>query len=340
MKAITFESVDMPLKLTELPVPDLPADSLMVKVRACGICGSDLHAAQARGMLGAGAVLGHEFSGEVVAVGANVGQAFQPGNRIVALPFRACGRCVPCLSGRQDACRAPATQGFNPAVPGAFAEYTICQAAMAMKLPDTVSDTDAALIEPFAVALSAWRIANVPAGGDVLILGAGVIGLALAAWARFFGAGHVAISDLVPERLARAAAAGADIVIDGAVNSNPVAEFQRMTGSEPQVIFECVGRPLLQKIVDMAPSGAHLVIAGASIEPERLSVLSATVKRLQMSFAFAYERADFAFALRMLANQRLNVAPFITSTIALDDVPEMFESLKLPNNQCKVLIRP
>lgn len=339
MKAIAFESVDKPLALVEMAAPALPPDSLKIRVQACGICGSDLHAAQTPGMLGAGAVLGHEFAGEVVAVGADAGADFQPGDRVVALPFRACGQCDECRSGRRTSCRKPATQGFNSAVPGAYAEYTICQAAMAMKLPDTMRYEDAAMVEPFAVALGAWRTANVPTGAGVLILGAGVIGLAVAAWARFFGAGDVAISDLVPERLARAEAAGADIAIDASVVDNPVAEFQRATGHAPAVIFECVGRPMLQKIVDMAPPGAHLVIAGANLEPERLSVLSATVKRLRMSFAFAYERADFAFTLRMLANQRVNAAPFISSVISLDEVPETFEALKRPNSQCKVLIR-
>lgn len=339
MKAVIFEKVDAPLALVDMAVPSVPAGCLKVRVHACGICGSDLHAAQTPGMLGAGTVPGHEFAGEVVEVGAGADKEFRPGDRVVALPFRACGNCKACLAGRPDNCLKPAAQGFNPAVAGAYAEYTVCQAVMALKLPETISYADAALIEPFAVALAAWRQAGALAGADVLILGAGVIGLALATWARFFGAGTIAISDLVPERLARATEAVADVVIDASSVKDPVAEFRNLADAEPSVIFECVGRPMVQKVIDMAPRGAHLVFAGASLEPEPISVLSATVKRLRMSFAFAYERADFVFALRMLANQRIHVTPFISATISLDQLPEMFEALKRPNSQCKVLVQ-
>ncbi|BBQ01732.1 Zn-dependent alcohol dehydrogenase (plasmid) [Burkholderia sp. SFA1] len=339
MKVIAFESIDKPLRLAELPVPAPAADSLTVRVHACGICGSDLHAAQTPGMLREGSVLGHEFAGEVVEVGADAGADWRTGDRIVALPLRACGTCAPCRDGRQASCEAPATQGFNPALPGAYAEYASCQAVMAMKIPDTMSYDEAAMIEPFAVALNAYKMAKVPPGADVLIVGAGVIGLAIATWARFFGAGDIAISDLVPERLARARDAGAAILIDASNVADPVAELRRATGRPPMFIFECVGRPILQKLINMAPPKAHLVIAGACLEPEKVSVLSATIKRLRVSFAFTYEREDFEFSLRMLADGRIRATPFISSVIGLDEVPATFEALKKPNTHCKVMIR-
>lgn len=339
MKAVAFESIEQPLKLVDRPAPDAAPDSLTIRIHACGICGSDLHAAQTPGMLAPGAVLGHEYAGEVVEVGAQAGGDWRPGDRVVALPFRACGTCASCQVGRLGSCEAPVAQGFNPKLPGAYAEYAACQAAMAFRIPDNVSYEAAAMVEPFAVALNAYKMADIAPGDGVLIIGAGVIGLAIAAWARFFGAGDIAISDLVADRLARADAAGANVVINASTVDNPVAEYQRRTGRLPCAIFECVGRPMLQKIVSMAPPRAHLVIAGACLEPDSLSVLSATVKRLRMSFVFTYEREDFDFTLRMIESGRIDVAPFISAVVALDEVPATFEALKQPNAHCKVVIR-
>jgi (R,R)-butanediol dehydrogenase/meso-butanediol dehydrogenase/diacetyl reductase len=339
MKALQFVEVDKPLQVAEIPLPSASPGGLVFKVKACGICGSDLHAVEVPGLLQPGSVLGHEYSGEVVEVGPG-SDGWKVGDRLVALPARPCGTCPQCQAGRHAECSQIIMQGFDMRMPGAYAEFSTCVAGLAIKITDVLSDSDAAMIEPLAVGLNAWRTANVETGASILIVGAGVIGLVLAKWARFFGAGDVGISEMVPARLARARSAGVDAVIDAAQYANPVEEYERQIGRKPSVIFECVGRPMIAKLIEMAPSNAHLVLVGTGMQPENFTVVSAALKRLRMTFPLAYVASDFHFVQRMLTARRVTVDGLVTATVNLDDAPAMFEQLGKPNDHCKVLIAP
>jgi len=338
MKAAVYKGAAAPLAVEDASVPRAEAGALVFKVGACGICASDLHAAEV-GMFPEGIVPGHEYAGEVVEVGAGV-TGWAVGDRLVAFPGRPCGACAACQSGKLVECVDFVLQGFDPRMPGAYAEYATATADLAMKIPATLPYRDAATIEPLAVGLGAWRSAAVPAGASVLVVGAGIIGLAVAKWARFFGASDVGISEMVPKRLERARDLGLDVVIDASRGENPVAEYQQRTGRAPSVIFECVGRPILHELIAMAPFGAQLVLVGTGMQQEQFTVVSAAMKRLRMTFVLGYEREDFPFVLRMLGSGRMDVAGLVTATIRLDELPEMFARLQKPNDHCKVLITP
>jgi len=339
MRALQFLEVGMPLQLAELPRPTAELGGLVFKVKACGICTSDLHAVEVPGLLQRGNVLGHEYMGVVVEVGPGV-EGWNVGDRLVALPAKPCGMCPACVEGRHSECVQIVPQGFDPRMPGAYAEYASCMAGLAMKIPDDLSDADAATIEPLAVGLGAWKAANVPVGADVLIIGAGIIGLAVTKWARFFGAGAVGLSEMQRARLTRARKIGADVIIDAAQCADPVAEFERQTGRKPSVIFECVGRPMIAQLIEIAPIGAHLVLVGTGMQSENFTVVSAALKKLHMTFPLAYEAADFPFVQRMLAAGRIKVDGLVTATVSLDEASAMFELLGRPNDHCKVLITP
>jgi (R,R)-butanediol dehydrogenase/meso-butanediol dehydrogenase/diacetyl reductase len=338
MKAVVYKGPNASLAVEDVPMPHAEAGGLVFKVGACGICASDLHAAEV-GMAAEGVVFGHEYAGEVVEVGAGV-TGWAVGDRMVALPGKPCGTCAACEAGKPLECASFIIQGFDVAMPGAYAEYSTAVAALAMKIPRTVSFEVAATIEPLAVGLGAWRAAGVPAGASVLVVGAGIIGLAAAKWARFFGAGDVGISEMVAARIERARKIGFDLVIDAGRCADPVAEYQRQTGRAPSVIFECVGRPLIHTLIEMAPIGAQLVMVGTGMQPEQFTVLSAAMKRLRMTFVLAYEPSDFPFVLRMLASGRIGTEGLVSAEIGLDETPEMFARLQKPNDQCKVLITP
>lgn len=339
MKALQFVEVGKPLQIGEIPKPSATPGGLVFKVKACGICGSDLHAVEVPGLLQSGNVLGHEYTGAVVEVGPGV-EGWKVGDRLVALPAKPCGACPQCQAGRHAECSQIIMQGFDPRMPGAYAEYSTCMAGLAIKISDALSDNDAATIEPLAVGVNAWRTANVEAGASVLIIGAGIIGLAIAKWARFFGAGDIGISEMVPVRLGRARSVGADMVIDVTSSKDPVAQFERQTGRKPSVIFECVGRPMLAKLIEMAPPNTHLVMVGTGMQPENFTVVSAALKRLRMSFPLAYVPSDFHFVQRMLEAGRMTVDGLVTATVSLDEGPAIFEKLGKPNDHCKVLITP
>lgn len=339
MRAAQFIEVGKPLRLAEVQKPGADPGVLVFKVKACGICASDLHAVEVPGLLQNGNVLGHEYVGEVVEVGAGV-EGWHVGERLVALPAKPCGRCAACQAGSTADCSQIIMQGFDLRMPGAYAEYSTCMAALATKVPRELSDSDAAVIEPLAVGLGAWKAANVAAGASVLIIGAGVIGLAIAKWARFFGAGEVGISELVPARIARARELGIDVVIDAGEWLDPVAAYAAQTQRKPSVIFECVGRPMIAQLIEMAPPNAHLVLTGTGMQAENFTVVSAALKRLRMTFPLAYEAADFPFVQRMLAARRISADGLVTGTVSLADASAMFEVLGKPNDHCKVLITP
>jgi (R,R)-butanediol dehydrogenase/meso-butanediol dehydrogenase/diacetyl reductase len=308
----------------------------LLKVAACGICGSDLHAYQAA-LSPEGNVFGHEFSGEVAAVGEGVTD-WQVGDRAISLGAMFCGLCENCQQGLYEQCENLELIGFSRH--GAYAEYVITQAAASTRIPDAIEYPQAALVEPLAVGLAAFRDCQLPMGGNVLIIGAGIIGMTVLKWARFFGAENVVISDLEEARLARAELAGATAVIDARDNPDPVQAFKQVTGAVPDVIVECVGRPMLQQLIDAAPIGTHIVAVGAAMEPEPISSVAAAQKKIRMTFSFGYTLEDFQFILRILDTGRVQTDELITRSVSLDGVPDAFTGLMQPNDHCKIMIEP
>ncbi len=344
-QAAVFTGQSDPLEIREINIPELEANELLLKVGACGICGSDLHAVE-NGFVPPGTVMGHEFSGEVVAVGADVQDQWQAGDEVIAAPMFTCGECPECLDGNLMDCHNPVLVGLDGTVTGAYAEFVRVRAECAIRLPmknglPSVSLQDAALYEPLSVGLSAFRDGAVAIGEDVLVLGGGPIGIALIKWARFFGVTNIAISEPEPVRRQRAGDAGANVMIDPAQCDNPVEEFQRQTGKVPAVIYECVGRAgMLQSMIDMATPGSRLICVGASMEPEQITPLSAAMKQLSLEFALGWTLDDAQYVLERIAAQDIDTKGLVTATVSLAQLPDIFEEMKQPNTHCKVLVTP
>lgn len=338
MKAAVFSEVGLPLEIKDLPKPSAGPGELVIKVEACGICGSDLHAAATPGVMPAGVVMGHEYTGVVEEIGPGVADHWQPGDRVTAMAFRICGQCAACRRGEFALCEGLVTQGFDPRFQGAFAEYATCFEPLTVKIPDNLPLTDAALVEPLSVGLAAWRTGGVPMAGSVLIIGAGPIGLSVAKWARFFGARDIVVSEPVSVRRARALDAGASLVVDPTEKDDPVAVMERTTGRRPAVVFECVGKPIFNDLVAMSPPHTHIVMCGTCMAPDSFVAVQTAFKSPKVSFLMGYEMEDFTFTIEMLAKGRITVDPLLTSSIGLDDLPGVFESLKQPNDQAKVIV--
>ena len=336
MKAVTFEGADKALVVSDIPMPQPGPGQLLLKVAACGICGSDLHAYQAS-VASEGIAFGHEFSGEVAALGEGV-TGWKVGDRATSMGFMFCGQCPHCLEGLYEECEAPDLIGFTRH--GAYSEYVTVQAAVSTPLPAAVDNQQAALVEPLAVGLAAFRDCQLPMGSNVLIIGAGIIGIAVLKWARFFGAENVVISDLDEARLARAKLAGATDIINAGENPDPVQAFKDITGLVPTVIVECVGRPMLQRLIDAAATGTHIVSVGASMEPEPITSLAAAQKKIRITFSFGYSLEDFKFIIRILESGRIRTDGLITRSVSLDEVPDAFADLMQPNGHCKIMIEP
>ena len=341
MRAAIFERAGSPLVCTTVPDPrPAPAD-LIVKVAYSGVCGTDLHLTQP-GMdtlLSAGAILGHEFSGEVVATGRDAAAAWKSGDRITVMPYRACPACGErCRDGLDIIC--PNVSYLGIAAPGGNAEYIAVGAAQALQLPAEVDLQSGALVEPLAVGLHAVRKAGPLLGVNVLIIGGGPVGLAVAIFARLSGAARIVVSELQEIRRRRAEELGATAVIDPAAGS--VAEaFRSHAGAPPDVVFECVGTPgMIQEAVSLSRLFGRVVVAGACMEQDRLSPMLALQRETTMNFALGHTRDDFAFVLDCLQRGLVHPGKLITGIVGFADFPAAFEALRSAKDACKLLLKP
>lgn len=337
MRAATFQGAGRPLALAEVADPTPGPGELVLRVSGCGICGSDLHLS-AEPLLPAGTVFGHEFAGVIVAVGPNAG-GWREGEAVCALPLFGCGACVACVTGDTHHCAAMRGTGLG-AVAGAYAEYVRVSARETFRLPDDLAPWEGALVEPLAIGLHAVHGADLKAGDDVLIIGAGPIGLTTTLWARHSGAREVVVSDPVAHRRELAEALGATGTIDPS-REEARTGFERLARRPPNVIFECVGVPgLLQEIFAQAPPRCRVVVAGVCIRPDTIVPVVALMKELSVRFTIFYNRADFGRTLDMLRTGRIDPRPLITDVVDLAGLPGAFEALRTPTTQCKVVVRP
>lgn len=335
MRAVVTQGSHTPLATAELPDPQPGPGELLVRVTACGVCGSDLHLSDALDV--PGIVLGHEFAAEVVEAGPGV-TGWSGGERIAAFPIVSCGSCAWCVAGSPSKCAQANQLGLGR--PGAFAEYTTMAADGAYRLPAALGDDLGALVEPLAVAHHALARTPRPADAPVLVLGAGPVGAAVALWARHRGARHVVVTDPVADRRDLAERVGATATIDP-TTTDVAGEFARITGALPGTVIECVGIPgMIQHAADVAAIDAHVTVVGVCIPPDQLTPFTALSKELSLQFVLYYSRASFGAAIEALAHEALDPTPLVTARITLDDLPRAFDALKHPTTDCKVIVHP
>ncbi len=339
MKAAVFHEVGRPLTIETLPEPTPGPAELVLRVKHAGICGSDLHMADRPGGLPVGAVMGHEFAGEVVAVGKEARAQWKEGARVCAQPFIGCGTCRECLNGNGVRCASFQDIGIGN-IPGGYAEYVRVGMHETLALPENVDYSLGAAVEPLAVGLHAVNKAGLRGGENVLVIGAGPIGLVTAMWAKFFGARAIVVSERAAGRLALADKFGATGGID-ASKENVRQAYRKQAGAPPDIIFECVGVPgVLQDCINIASPDCRIVVVGVCMQEDRILPLKAIAKDLQFRFVYYYRKQDFRFTLDMLAAERVNPRDMLTGQVGFDTFAECFEALKQPSTQCKVQLTP
>ena len=196
------------------------------------------------------------------------------------------------------------------------------------------------MVEPLAVGLHAVMTAALTPGDDVLVLGGGPVGAAVACWAKVLGAREVIVSDPVEHRRTLALALGATGTIDPAVEEVDAA-FAKLAGRAPRTVFECVGKEgMLQAAAGHAVRGGQILSAGMCMQPDPIMPLVMGVKELTIRFVSYYRHADFKMTCDMLGAGRIDASPMVTDRIGLDALPDAFEALRRPSTQCKVLVQP
>jgi len=319
------------------------AGQVLARVRACGVCGSDLHFARfaeemlrisrASGAAGwdstdldTGIVMGHEFVAEVVESGPGV-TGWPPGARVVS---------VPVLVG-VDGPGGTHSIGYSSRFPGAYGEYVLLSTPLLLRVPGNVPDRIAATTEPCAVGLHAVREAQIRAGERAVIMGAGPIGLMTLLWLKHDGVVHVTVSDPAPARRQLAARLGADLVLDPS-GLDLSARLSSEAGGAPPVVFECVGVPgTLQQAMDLVERMGRVIVAGVCMTADQITPLTGTRKQLTLTFVLAYTAAEFAEALAAIGSGAIDPSPLVTRAVSLDQLPAAFQSLADPAD-CKVVL--
>jgi 2-desacetyl-2-hydroxyethyl bacteriochlorophyllide A dehydrogenase len=315
-------------EVVDVPEPEPGPDDLVLRVRACGICGSDLKAYTA---MPPGTVMGHEFCGEVVGVGSAVDDSWREGMHVAAMPVRACGRCRWCQAGDVAHCERADLVGVGGSA-GGFAEMVRVDATATVALPPSVAEFGA-LVEPLAVGLHAVSMGDVSAGDRVLVLGGGSIGAAVTTWASRVGAAEVVVSDPVPSRRESAELFGATGVHDPADGAPTRSSFD--------VVVECVGASgMIQTAVDAAVTRGRVVVAGVCIAPDLIVPVVALMKELEVRFAVYYRRSEFFTAASLLARGAVDPGPFVSAAVSLDELDATFSRLASSTTERKILVSP
>lgn len=333
MKAAVFQALHQPLVVETLPDPTPDAGEVVVRVGRCGICGSDLHMTEdAAYGCKKGDVLGHEFAGEVVAHGRDV-TGLRTGDLVSVIPLKSCGQCEYCRRGEVQWCAGFGLQG------GGYAEYALTRPHQCVKLPSDLSLADGAIVEPLAVALHGINLSGMRTGDRVLVLGAGPIGLAVAFWARRFGAAQVVVQDVAEFQRERALAMGAGrFVVDPA---DPVGSAIDALGGPADIVFECVGIPglIAQAVEQLRPRGTILLL-GLCTKPDTFNSFAMLSKEVRLVTSAFFTVQEYEAALAVLDQGAAQPRMLVTGTVTLDDTPRIFEQLKRRSGECKVLIAP
>lgn len=339
MRAAVYEASGRPLAIHEVPDPRPGKDQIIIEVARAGICGSDLHVTE-HGVIPRGVILGHEFAGTVVELGAEVQGGWTIGDRVTALPVQACRECDACAVGLPALCRTGRFTGMTLEFPGAYARYVAARASMLQRLPGGVAFTDGAMVEPLAVAHHAVELAAIRKGDSVLIIGAGPIGAGATLFARLAGARHVIVSEPAARRRDIALQLGATAVIDPATE-DVAARCVALGGAPPQVVIECVGNPgLMQKALEAAGIRGRVVIAGVCFSEDRILPVVGLMKEINVQFSQCYTERDFEAVIDAIARGEAKPAPMHSQTIGLGELPRCFEALRTNPGDCKVLIDP
>jgi (R,R)-butanediol dehydrogenase/meso-butanediol dehydrogenase/diacetyl reductase len=316
----------------EAPGPVLGEGDVLIEVRYCGICGSDLHTYGDR----IPGRYGHEYSGDIVEVGPGV-SGWEVGDRVAAESLLGCGGCEWCLRGEPGLCQdfytfwAQSTTGF--------ATYTRVRASQLHRLPPDVSYEEGALVEPAAVALHALRLSGIGVGDTVAVLGLGAIGQLVARLAALSGARAVYATEASRSRIELATGVVDEVIDVTAVD--PVARILELTdGRGPDIVFECAGAvSSTQQSLALARRGGTIVIAGVCMHGVELVVSTIALKELTVKGSMCLCADDFATALLLIASKRLDVMPLISDVVPLDGVDEAFRRA-VRGEGCKILVRP
>ncbi|GCE12742.1 zinc-dependent alcohol dehydrogenase [Tengunoibacter tsumagoiensis] len=339
MRALVYQG---PRLLTmedqEVPVPGV--DEVLLRVRAVGICGSEIE-----GYLGFNSlrvpplVMGHEFTGEIISTGPTKQSVPEVGRLVTVNPLLSCGDCVFCRAGMAHVCGQRKLIGAHR--PGAFAEYVLVPAQAIIPLPPTVDATIGALSEPLAVALHAVNLGQIKSAHGVVVWGAGSIGLLAICAARLAQPAHLIAVDTNAARLEAARVAGATAVFD-ARETHVVDEIRHLLSDVAHtVVLDAVGRTVTrQSAVAAAGPAGRVIFLGLHDKETPLEINAVIRNEVQMQGSYAYTMPEFRHAVTLLAEGRVPTGPWLEVRDLSQGAESFAELVDRPGVASKIILEP
>lgn len=336
MKSVCLESPKV-IKIKSIAEPIRKCDEALIRVRAMGICGSDISAYRGTNpLVSYPRIIGHEIAGEIMEVGENSG-SLKTGDRVIVNPYLYCKKCYPCSIGRTNCCEELNVLGVH--VDGGMKEYMTHPVDMLIPVPNSIVWDQVPLAEPLTIALHAIHRTKLAEGEHIAILGAGTIGLLIALIAIDYGATPILI-DIVEDRLMLAKRIGVKLTINP-LQQDLISTLRRMTnGRMAEVVAEASGsNSAIRNTLDMVSFAGRIALTGWPNSETSLPTGIITKKELDIRGART-SAGEFEEAIEMIAGGRINVNTILSKVITFDEIPQMIEELSdHPARYLKVNIR-
>lgn len=329
-----------PRKITfrTIPVPKPGPDQVLVKIKKIGVCGSDIHVFHGTHPYTAYPVTqGHEVSGQIVELGEYV-QELQVGQRVTIEPQIFCGRCYPCLHGKYNLCEKLKVMGFQTT--GTASEYFAVDASKVTPLPENLTYSDGAMIEPLAVTIhAAKRFPNLK-GAKAVVLGCGPIGILLIQSLKALGAAQVLATDISDSRLELAKSLGADFVVNTLKEDYASALLSAFGPDKADVIYECAGTDItMDQAIQNARKGSTIILVAVFGKRANVDLAKLNDSELDLNTSMMYRHEDYVDAIGLVQEGKIQLKPLQSAHFAFEDYQKAYEYID--NNRestMKVLI--
>ena len=329
-----------PKKITfrEVPIPEAGPDQVLVKIKKIGICGSDIHVYHGTHPYTSYPVTqGHEVSGEIVSLGEYV-KDLQIGQKVTIEPQVFCGRCWPCLHGKYNLCEKLKVMGFQTT--GTASEYFAVDASKVTPLPEELSYSEGAMIEPLAVTVHAAKRFPELKGAKAVVLGCGPIGILLVQSLKALGAAEVLATDISDSRLELARSLGADYAVNTMKQDYASALLEAFGPDKADVAFECAGSDItMDQAIQNGRKGSTIILVAVFGKTAHVDLAKLNDSELDLNTSMMYRHEDYVDAIRFVKEGKISLKPLMSRHFAFEDYQKAYEYID--NNRestMKVLI--
>lgn len=337
MKALIMEAKEK-YRVTKVPVPKPEKEEVLIKVDSCGLCGTDVHIYRGKFFANLPLIIGHEISGTVVKTGQNV-KIIKEGDKVVVNPNMNCKLCYFCRKGKVHLCENLVNIGVR--IDGGFAEYISVKESYVYRLSDRIDLEEASFAEPLSCCIHGVEMAEIESADQVVILGAGPVGLLMLQIIKLMATSRVVVIDPVKKRRELAENLGADWTVNP-LESNILDRLLEFLGKPPDVVFECVGRKqTMEQSWKMVNSGGKVVWFGVADPEEDIRINPYQIYRKEITISGSFVNPfTTGKAVSLLESGKIKVKELITHRFSLDQFSQAIKTYEEDKERIKIIIKP